>query len=70
MKGQGVTEKADSPWSPSVVLVRKKNGDLHFCVPKVPRAPSQTEPQEMPTVPEGGVVRRMYCTPEGVITDP
>jgi hypothetical protein len=32
MKRRGVTEESNSPWSPPVVLVRKKNGDLRFCV--------------------------------------
>jgi hypothetical protein len=32
MKERGVIEESDSPWSSPVVLVRKKNGDLRFCV--------------------------------------
>jgi hypothetical protein len=32
MRWRGVTEESDSPWSSPVVLVQKKNGDLHFCV--------------------------------------
>jgi hypothetical protein len=32
MRWRGVIEESDSPWSFPVVLVRKKNGDLHFCV--------------------------------------
>jgi hypothetical protein len=29
---RGVIEESDSPWSSPVVLVWKKNGDLHLCV--------------------------------------
>jgi hypothetical protein len=32
MKEKGVIEESDGPWSSPVVLARKKNGDLHFCV--------------------------------------
>ena len=32
MKSQGVTEESDNPWSSPVVLVRKKDGSLRFCV--------------------------------------
>jgi hypothetical protein len=32
MKSKGVIEESDSPWSSPVVLVRKKNGNLRFCV--------------------------------------
>jgi hypothetical protein len=32
MKRRGVIEESDSPWSFPVVLVRKKNGELRFCV--------------------------------------
>jgi hypothetical protein len=32
MKSRGVIEESDNPWSSSVVLVRKKDGNLRFCV--------------------------------------
>jgi hypothetical protein len=32
MKRSGVIEESDSPWSSPVVLVRKKNEELRFCV--------------------------------------
>jgi hypothetical protein len=32
MQRHVVIEESDSPWSPPVVLVRKKNGELRFCV--------------------------------------
>jgi hypothetical protein len=32
MKSKGVIEESDSPWSSPVVLVRKKDGNLLFCV--------------------------------------
>jgi hypothetical protein len=32
MQRRGVIEESDSPWSSPVVLVRKKNGELRFCV--------------------------------------
>jgi hypothetical protein len=32
MQCHGVIEESDSPWSSPIVLVRKKNGELHFCV--------------------------------------
>jgi hypothetical protein len=32
MQRREVIEESDSPWSSPAVLVRKKNGDLHFCV--------------------------------------
>ncbi|KAJ4445088.1 hypothetical protein ANN_06887 [Periplaneta americana] len=32
MKARGVIEESDRPWSSPVVLVKKKNGDLRFCV--------------------------------------
>jgi hypothetical protein len=32
MKRKGVIEESEGPWSSPVVLVRKKNGDMRFCV--------------------------------------
>jgi hypothetical protein len=32
MQRHGIIEESDSPWSSPVVLVRKKNGELRFCV--------------------------------------
>ena len=32
MKNKGVIEESDSPWPSPVVLVRKKDGNLRFCV--------------------------------------
>jgi hypothetical protein len=32
MKGKGMVEESESPWSSPVVLVRKKNGDFSLCV--------------------------------------
>jgi hypothetical protein len=32
MKRRGVIEETEGPWSSPVVLVRKNNGDLRFCV--------------------------------------
>jgi hypothetical protein len=32
MQRNGVIEESESPWSSPVVLVRKKNGELRFCV--------------------------------------
>jgi hypothetical protein len=32
MQRRGVIEESDNPWSSPVVLVRKKNGELRFCV--------------------------------------
>ena len=32
MKSKGVTEELDSPWSSPVVLIRKKDGSIRFCV--------------------------------------
>jgi hypothetical protein len=32
MQRRGIIEESDSPWSSPVVLVRKKNGELRFCV--------------------------------------
>jgi hypothetical protein len=32
MQRHGVIEESESPWSSPVVLVRKKNGELRFCV--------------------------------------
>jgi hypothetical protein len=32
MQRRGVIEESDSPWSSPIVLVRKKNGELRFCV--------------------------------------
>ena len=32
MQEQNVIYPSDSPWASSVVLVRKKDGSLHFCI--------------------------------------
>jgi hypothetical protein len=32
MKGKGRIKELEGPWSSPVVLLRKKNGDLRFCV--------------------------------------
>jgi hypothetical protein len=32
MQQHVVIEKPNSPWSSPIILVRKKNRDLHFCV--------------------------------------
>jgi hypothetical protein len=32
MQRRGIIEKSDRSWSSPAVLVRKKNGDLRFCV--------------------------------------
>jgi len=32
MKSKGVSDESDSPWSSPAVLVRKKDGNLRFCV--------------------------------------
>jgi hypothetical protein len=32
MQRHGIIEESDSPWWSPVVLVRKKNGELGFCV--------------------------------------
>jgi hypothetical protein len=32
MQRHGVIEESDSPWSSPIVLARKKNGEIHFCV--------------------------------------
>jgi hypothetical protein len=32
MRQRGVIEESESPWSSPVVLIRKKIGDLRFCV--------------------------------------
>jgi hypothetical protein len=32
MQRRGVIKESDSPWSSPIVLVRKKNGELRFCV--------------------------------------
>jgi hypothetical protein len=32
MQRRGVIKESDSPWSSPVVLVRKKDGELRFCV--------------------------------------
>jgi hypothetical protein len=32
MRKRGVMEESESPWSSPVVLLRKKNGDIRFCV--------------------------------------
>jgi hypothetical protein len=32
MQRRGIIEESDSPWSSPVVLVRKKNGELRFCM--------------------------------------
>jgi hypothetical protein len=32
MQRRGFIEESDSPWSSPVLLVRKKNGDLRYCL--------------------------------------
>jgi len=33
MKDQGVIEESNSPWTSLVVLIKKKDGTIRFCVP-------------------------------------
>ena len=32
MLDQGIISPSTSPWAPSVILVPKKDGSLHFCI--------------------------------------